>query len=352
MPLIGLFLVIICFLIIIWLMGSLFLVILKDHEENALFLGFFIYFSLFQALAFPMILSLRPLSWLTYSWLFVIVCICIAAVCYRRLLKERLKRLMDACKCRDIFTFSGILMIGLALAQLYYALMNPTNGWDTAHYVPNVVKSIATNSMHIYQGSTGLLEETIDLRHALSSFYMHDAVIGQISGIHGAIVCKWFNVIICHLLSVVTVYKVGTLIFKKKESVQAMVCFWVIANFGAYTIYMPNAFFMGRGLEAKAYCCNIVIPAVIYIFLKIYQEPEIRKNWIELFIINLSSIAISASSILVVPFINGCLFIGHLMIEKRIRNIKKMIVCLLPNTFYLLLYLLYQLGYFTVVIPR
>lgn len=340
-------LAIILFFIVIWIMGSLFLTLIRGNKEsgNAVFIGFFIYFSFFQILALPMIITFRPLSWLSVAWGIVVIgcCICMIILCRNHKIGITRRNKKDV-------SIEGSIMLLLVALQTYLICVKVFHGWDTAYYIANVNTSINTNTMYLFEGTLGRPEVKLNLRYALSSFYMHDAVVGQIFGLPGALVCRYFNGMVCSVFSVFIMYKIGVLIFCKRRWAELTVIFGVFANLEIGTTFFASSFLMERSYEAKAYCCNIVIPALIYVILKIYKEPNRKENWIWLFIVNFSSVAISESSMLLVPVLNGCLLMGHCVVDRRIRDLGKMMICLIPNICYLLIYLLYSLGVFTIKI--
>lgn len=348
MQLVYIFFIIAVFILIVWLMGSSFLRAIQKNSEDALFLGFFIYFSVFEILAFPLIMTLKPLSYLTYIWAFLIGILCIYSILYF-ILKKR-NRNIRRMKVKKL-NLPFMIMLLLLVIQTSYMVMHSQDGWDAAYYIPNVVQAIDTDTMYVYMNGDGFKTPNIYVRYAISSFFMHDAVLGQFFRVHGAIICRWFNTVVCSIFSSLIVYKMGLLLFKKKEAAYHMISIWVLANMGVGAILFPNAFLMERAYEGKAFCNNIVLPAVIYIFLKIYQNPNENLNWIELFWVNMASVAISSSSLAVVPVLNGCLFIGHLSREKRIKDVGKMFICILPSVAYFLIYALYQYGGLKVIIP-
>lgn len=342
-------LILILFIITIWLMGNLFLILVKGNRSvgDSFFIGFFLYYSIFQILALPLIFTFRPLSWLSLAWGIVIVaCFVWTFVLYGR--KKNIIKVRIQAKRKNHLSLRAFSMFLLIAFQTYIICVTICNGWDTAYYIPNVNTSIATNTMYLFEGTLGRPEVNMNLRYALSSFYMHDAVLGQVFGVPGTLVCRYFNGIVCSIFSAFIVYKIGLLLFHQKKWAESVVIFWTLTNFGIGTMYFADTFLLERSYEAKAYCCNIVIPAVIYVFLKIYQEPNKNDNWIWLFIVNFSSVAISESSMLLVPILNCLLLLGNCIVEKRIRDLGKMTICLLPNIGYLLVYLFYSLGILTI----
>lgn len=341
----------ILFFCIVWLVGCFFVKLVDKgtKNESPLFIGFFLYYALFQMIALPLICTLSALSELSVLWVGCVVALSIISILYCR--KDITKYLLAGVRRRAI-SMIDIIMIIAIIGQTALAMVQIYNGWDTAYYIANVNTSIDTNTMYLYDGSTGLPERYLNFRYALSGFYMHDAVIGQVFNIPGAIVCHYFNGIVCHVFSAYIVYIIGMFVWNEKKWAKVLVIVSVLVNCGISTIYFANAFLMERSYEAKAYCANIIIPAIIYIIIKIYREPKKKELWIYLFIINLSSVAISESSMLLVPVLNGCMLLGHCIVERRMRDLGKMLFCILPNICYVLTYFLYLKGIVDIRIPR
>lgn len=335
---------------IVYLIGSVCLKISSKNMDNesSVFIGFFVYYALFQIVALPLIFSFSSLSELSFLWLICVIVLCGVGVWCR---KSYYKRMY----IKKVFAYGisaiDVLMIVLLMGQIFLALVQIYNGWDTAYYIANVNTAVKTDTMYVYEGTVGKQESYLNLRYALSSFYMHDAFIAQVFNIPGAIVCRYFNGIVCHVFSAYIIYRIGLLLWEEKKWAKLLVICSVLINCGITTVYISNAFLMERSYEAKAFCGNIIIPAIIYIILKIYRAPEKPDNWIHLFIVNFSSVAISESSLLLVPLLNGCMLLGHCLIEKSIRNLGKMILCILPNILYLVVYFLYLIGIITIKIP-
>lgn len=349
MPIFVLGLVVVLFLIFLWLIGIFYSSLFGNENENPIFMGLFIYFALFQVLALPLILNLKPLSYLTKSWslLVMVCCLCMIVIgVQRRIIPNRLRHIKQT-----VCSFSDWLSIGamgvLLLVFLYFVLIQDLTGWDTAFYIPTVNQSLLTDTMYIYYGASGNKDIMLNLRYAISSFYMHDAVLGQFFHIHGAVVVRYFNSIICVLFSALTVFQIGKLIYNNRNAYY-LVIFWIILNFGTSTIYEPNSFLLYRAYEAKALCCNVIIPAVIYQVMLIFMGPENKANWINLFIINLASVAISASSLLIIPVLNACMFIAFFIFNRKIRYGCRMVFCLIPNFIYLCIFYLYQTGIYRI----
>ncbi len=63
-----------------------------------------------------------------------------------------------------------------------------------------------------------------------------------------------------------------------------------------YAVYA--AFLLTRGYEGKALLANISIPAVLYAAVWLWQETEEKRLWAVLFLVSLSALCFSVSSII------------------------------------------------------
>lgn len=186
---------------------------LKYSAGRTLLIGFFVYHGIFQLIAFPLICLKQPLSLLTGCWMAVLAT---ALVWFVLVLRKR-EKWRFAWKRDYGFLCALTAMILLAAFQYYYVVRIPYHGWDTAFYVGTVHQSVVSNTMYIYNGTTGRPAEVINMRYALSSFYMHEAVWCQLLKIHPILFGKYAIAGMGAILSNVVVYQIAGLFFKEKK---------------------------------------------------------------------------------------------------------------------------------------
>lgn len=330
MQIVGILIAVFLFVVLTAVLGKTYNNCINQKEGKALLNGFFLYFALFEIIALPMIMLKLPLHVLCILWMAVLVVIAVTG-CISRVWRVKFK-----IENKAVF----LVLVLLVLLQIVVAVMKPNNSWDTAFYIGGVVKSVQTDTMYLYDGYTGWKDTVINLKYAMCSFYMHDAVLSRVMGIHAAVVCRWFNTLVCHIFSAYIVYCLGMEIWNKKKDACFMVIFWVIANLGMTTEYFAGSFLMNRSYEAKAFCANIVIPAALYYLLKIIKNPSLKSGWINLFVLNIASVAISSSSLLLIPLMEGIVLLIMIVIKRRPAYLKNSLLCVLPSIFYLALYML------------
>lgn len=326
--------------------GQLLFYVLKWKNTDILkveLTGFFLYFSVFQLVALPLILLKKSLSLLSYIWVImnVLLILMLLILIVTRKLKIRLFDIKNETVVTKIFVIAALFVV---VGQAYYSAVQFYTGWDTAYYLGTLNSSVYTNTMYQVDGSTGRLAPDINLRYALSTFFMNTAVVSKMTGIHVLTIQRYVVSCVCVLMSNVIVYLIGKSIFRndlRKTSV--LIILNVIFNFYLISEYSTSQFLLLRGYEAKGYCANVVIPATLYCMLRIWQK-ESEENWRFLFLVAFASVPISMSSILIVPALIALMLLAQVVIEKNWKSLLYGFVCVLPNVGYLFIYFLYTKG--------
>ena len=218
---------------------------IKDpHKHHSrMLMGFFLYFCVFQLIYLPLLFLKMPLHVLQVVW--SIVCVLIIFLFFAALAKKY-HNLSDQSGAKTIssliqkrikdikpdnrldFTFClGVIMCLLLALQIYLSVISGFNGWDTAYYISTVVQAVDTDTMYIFDGYSGVRDTVINIRYAMSSFYMHSALVADIFQVHGAIVCRFFNAVVCHLLSACVIYRIGKEIWQEKS----MPVLWLFSGY-------------------------------------------------------------------------------------------------------------------------
>lgn len=318
-------------------------------------IGFFLYFAAFQVVAEILILTKQKLHMLTAIWVPMLLAVLAVSgmVIWRNQGRQPAQAVKSMRPQRD--TAARLLYALMAAAVLCECasavLMQRFIGWDFAYYIGNMVTSVATDTMYVYDGSGGLMRSTLDLRYALSSFYMNTAWISQLTGISALVLQKYVMGILCVLLTNAVAYSFAMEVFngdKKKSAVLVTVTALLVI---CWNVYDTSAqFLMYRNYEAKAYCANVVLPMVLFLLYRIWRDSSGTANWAELFATALASVPVSMSSIVLVPALITVMLGAHMAVERQwdAAFIRRSIYCLLPNICYLLVYFSYTRGWLMV----
>lgn len=306
--------------------------------------GFFVYFGVFQIAALPMILLQRSLSELVMLWIGISILVNgYVLIAARRELWDMICR-----TAAGIWRMKGILLLGVLLlagVTCYFQAAQPYMGWDTSYYVGTVNTTVYTDSMYIYNGNSGAAEKYLDFRYALSTFYMHSAVWCKISTVSAMMIQKYVMGTVCILTYGLVLFAIGKKLFHQEDR-KALLLLGLafIFNYGFNTIYSTSSFLLLRGYEAKGFCANVVIPAVFYGALCLWEDSRKREYWGLLFMIGFSSVPVSMSSILIVPAMIVIILMAEWLIKKDGKILWNGLWCVIPNAVYLVVYFLYTQG--------
>lgn len=315
---------------------------LKSYET--IIAGFFLYFGFFQIVALPLILLQYPFHILFYLWIGICVIINVYVIIFARnsLLNEAFIITGWLGQQKRYLIIGVLLCIGFTC---YFHAVQPYMGWDTSYYVGTVNTTVYTDTMYVYNGNSGVKEQ-INFRYALSAFYIHSAFLCKLGNVSALIMQKYVVGALCICMHGLIIFAIGKKIFRG-NSVRALqfLIAEIVLNYGFCTIYTTSSFLLIRGYEAKGFCANVIIPAIFYITLCLWNDVRKREKWVILFLISFASVPVSMSSILIVPAMLAIVLATELIIKRDLHIIWKGILCVIPNGIYLIVYYLYTQGF-------
>lgn len=318
---------------------------MREEASLALVLGYILYFSLFEVLAVPMVLSWVPLHVLSTVWaLLLLVLIIFSVAVFRKQWLCQIKGISN------IFKEHGPLLILVAtviLLQCAIVVFYQDTTVDAAYYVGTVSTSLYTDTLGRYNPYTGLIYETFQARYLFSTYPMHNAAWCKILGMHpivqAKIVMPIFNVLVANLI----IYHIGKRLFRGgKKQADLMVCFVCLMQLFTYTVYTPGFFFFTRNYEGKSILANIVFPLVLYCSIWFWQHPKNRNVWLVLFLISIGGVAISGSSI-ILPMAVSAGVLPVLVARKQASALVFWVLCMLPSLSYAGIYFAEKMGWIT-----
>lgn len=337
-------------ILVYYMLGKAFCIRGRFHPvgPEIVCIGFFLYFAAFQIVAEIMILTGQKLHVMGRTWLAALVIMAGAAgvVVFRDRKRERAGRRRAASVVRVRPSGGVRMLMGLMAAAVFCecvsaVLMQRRIGWDFAYYIGNMTTSVATDTMYVYDGSSGLMRSHLELRYALSSFYMNTAWISQMTGISALVLQKYVMGVLCVLLTNAVVYSFAMEVFQGDQKKTAVLVTITIVLTIFWDVYDTTAqFLMLRNYEAKAYCANVVMPMVCYLLYRIWKNSGDQRSWAELFFVGFASVAVSMSSVVLVPVMIGLMLLTHFIVERRwdAAAVRRGICCMMPNVCYLLVY--------------
>lgn len=283
--------------------GSLTLTIFRRKKEFNFFLvpvvGFFVYYGCFEILAFPMTLLLVPLHILTIAWgIISLVVLAAAAFFCAGIWRKAAKGLLKSVR-EDKAAAAGFLI--LVAVQLLFAAVYNLNSPDAAYYVGNISTSVYTDTMGRYNPYTGRMLSNFNVRYVTATYYLEQAVFCQALKVHPMVQAKTAFPMLILFLCNLLYYQIGKELFSsKRKKAVAFACgvlfFWIMTANPAV-----GAFLYYRTFEGKAILHGLALPWLLLIFLKLYRNERDRFWWFQIFAVSLGSVAISTSSMTLIP---------------------------------------------------
>ena len=322
-------------------LGRLFHWEFRKYEMGIL--GFFVYFGVFQIAALPLILLQRPFHEMVVLWLLIAVVVHIYVfIAARKELGSMIKGIFAG-----VWRSKGLLLaavIALVLFCCWFAGTQQYVGWDTSYYIGIVDTTTMTDTMFVYDGESNVMEKALDFRYALSSFYIHSALLSRLTGISGMLLQHYVLSPLCIFLHASILFAMGRRLFPEEKKALFLTGLVFILHLGFHTSYAASDFLLIRSYEAKGFCANVVIPAVFYAVLCLWKDRRKREHWALAFVICFSSIPVSMSSLVIVPAILVIAVLADWLAERSWQILWRAFVCVLPNIVYIMLYFMYIRG--------
>ncbi len=237
------------------------------------------------------------------------------------------------------------LFLLLVLFQMYMAFTRASFDGDDAYFGVQAVVAQQLDSLYRVNPYTGR-SAPLDVRHALALFPIWEAYIGTLSGLHATVVCHSVIPLVLIPFTYLLYYQIGSVLFQKKKELLplflVLIALWQL--FGNISVYTTETFFLTRTWQGKSFAGNVVIPAVIWIFLLLYDHRKEKGLWILLGALNLaggasSSLAVLLSCLMSVGF--GFLF---LISKKEFGILVRSAFACISGGLYVVLYLLLTHG--------
>ena len=338
-------------LLVFWLNSHVLEAILRTEytrmPERILF-GFFGYFFLFEMLAVPMILLKKPFHLLAAVWPVITCVIALAGLVIFIWKLIRYEKSPRAAATTEIRAATAAVILLVAAAAVFSAIQE-YNGWDTSFYLGTMNNTLATDTMYLYDGDTGMACKDIDFHYALSGVYMQFTVWARHLGLSARIVAFWVLRPLCVILSSMIAWLIGFRLSKKGRRLGGalVTALWLVISFFWRTKYSTGEFLFVRGYEAKGYCANVVLPAIFYaavmVLLALQNGGREEQNdaFKKLLVATWASVPVSMSAMVSAPA--GVAILGVIVIIRNGRPLSTIGKCLLCVLFNLLIIGVYVL---------
>lgn len=316
--------------------------------------GFFLALAVFQIIAVPVIL-MKPWGFPIIVKLYsgALILLSAAGLFFGRKvlgeLAENGRELWTGRRRPSVETaLYWILAGGLILFQIYMAYTRASFDGDDAYYVAQSVIAEQSDVLYRILPYTGLTT-TVDVRHALASLPIWEAYLARMTGIHPAIIAHSVLPLVLIPVTYLLYYLIGRRLFGRENRKLAvfMIFVGVLQIFGNTSIYTNATFFLMRTWQGKSILCNMVLLAVLWCLLNLWDtkaaDGEKRESqagwWILLCAVNV----VAAMATTMGAFLTGLLIaVTGLVMAVRDRRpavLPKLAASCIPCIVYLAVYM-------------
>jgi hypothetical protein len=234
------------------------------------------------------------------------------------------------------------LIFGLALGfQLFMAFRYASFDGDDAYFVVQSLTAWQRDFLYRFEPYTGL-SAPLKLRNSLAPFPLWIAALAAKSRIHPTILAHSFLPLFLIPLTYLLYFQIGKALFaaNKERLPMFMVLMAVLQVFGNVSIYTNETFLLTRTWQGKSFAANFVIPAVLWLFLRIAEGERERVFWLLLAILLWMAGMGSALVVFLAMLLSGVIGLHLALQRKKLQALLKTAAACLPGGVYVLIYLL------------
>lgn len=309
---------------------------------RTIFLGFFVYHFLFTVLALPMKALLLPLSTLSIAWACMLAAITVLFILLERgrwMPKwKRFRCLFEGRQRYVTLAFAALILLQLVVFNLNdetYAI------WDQSYYLGDTATSLYTNTISQYNPYTGRILDYLNSEYLLETFQNHSAVMSQLLHLHPMVETLTVTASVVIILYQMIMYEIGRFLFHGSRAKGVlMTAFLFLLNFFSYNLFTAAEFLIIRPSEGKTVLAVLIIPALLYCFLKTIGNYEKRTWWWYSFFVILGSFGLNMSSIFMIPFEITAFYLPLAARKKSLSVFVRYLILLIPCAVMAALYLL------------
>lgn len=243
----------------------------------------------------------------------------------------------------DFLWLFALLLIGF---QMFMAFTLTSFDGDDAYYVVQSVLADETDTLYRILPYTGL-STSLDLRHSLAVFPIWIAYIARMSGVHATIVAHTVLPLVLIPITYLLYLQIGKKICKREPHKLPifMIFISIMQIFGNVSIYTGSTFFLTRTWQGKSLLANVVLPAIVWLILGIFDNENYEKEnrvgfWVLLVITNFVAALSSTASVFLVAMLIGTTGLVMGIKEKDIQIPLRLMISCIPLVIYGTMFLL------------
>lgn len=242
----------------------------------------------------------------------------------------------DKNKSKDIIT---IIMCILIAFQMIFSTISDTSNPDDSFYVALSTANIDSESIYKEEPSMGYIAENtlLSITEQIPTIELQIAIWAKISNINPAVLCHSILPMLLIFLAYIAFYYFAQSFFDKKNSKIFLIFLSAIFMFTAFSTKFRTGCLLIKCWQGKAMLLNIAFPMIIGTLIRMHEKTK-KSDIILLVVLNLFSMALTSTSIFLIPFIY--MPFGLLKLTKaEWKDILRMIISFIPILIYIIIYI-------------
>ena len=305
----------------------------KDYSiPRILILGFFLLHFLFFIITIPLKVTLQPLSLLSHIWAAVLVLITLLFfISQRKHWKTTADSIRSVFSGRELF----ITLFFLAIVLVQIVLINGNDEtyaiWDQSYYLGDSVTSWYTNTISQYNPYTGRILDVLNSEYLLETYQNHTSVMCQLLNIHPMVENMTIMATVVVILYNLIAFEIGKFLFRGDRTKSTILVFFLtLLKYFSYHLITAAEFLFIRPSEGKTILAVLIIPALLYCFLKVMENSDAKTWWLYSFFVIIGSFGLNMSSIFMIPFELSAFYIPYALHKKKFSVFVRYLLLLLP----------------------
>ncbi len=314
-------------------------------------LGTMIIWALFQLVAVPLIFLRQKLSLAILLWIGLLILLTLFFFFYKRKHTgslfgqvSQLKIKKDTKKASsdlwDKLLLILLLLSGLALIgfQCYHYLFMMHTDADDSRFVASAVDAVKLDYMLLATPATGeytVIYQDI-LKDAVSPWMMYLAALSKLFSIHPAILAHTILPSYFLLMGYAVYFLIGLQLtdYDYKKSLFFVDLTALILLFYGGSSHTLGSVILVRIWQGKAISACIMIPLFLAYFIRIYKDPDNKRQLYGLLFLDWAACLLSGMGILFGGFLIGGLGLTELLMSRKWSHIPFYLLSCLPSLIY------------------
>ena len=241
----------------------------------------------------------------------------------------------------DIVLFAG--MIALIVFILYNTIVLQHTDDDDSRFVVNAVDMMRTNKLFLTDPATGARLDYWKgelAKDVTSPWAIYPACIARWTGVRPVAAFHSLIPVQVVILASFVYYALSERLFPGERMSKSMfvIFVWMVNLYGFYSLYCGETFLMTRGWQGKSIVAGVGIPAMIMLFLDVYQDLSQRASYVLLILLNLAMCLLSGMGIIIGGIMVASFTLIYALEKKSTEIVIWGLLICLPNILYYAIY--------------